>query len=274
MESHIREKQQLEERIRDKDREIGRLKREKQEYASRVKELEAELVSLRKLATLTRSSSLEKKETPTSLVAQLPARPLPPEKPHQTKSVLANLPARPVFTGLDTSTSILASQPSLFAPIASPQMLQPRPTPYSGGIEPSLGSITPPTHATQPGRRAKGTVPPLLPHHQSFKASQMQSPVTAPLALFQNLDTPNLSQYATRTSASLIAPATRAKSYFPGPSTRHTHLPPVPPPRTIPPTIPASSTSTQQKGKLSSTEVPASGSRPLNLNSAPSMKQE
>ena len=249
MEDLLRQMQEVEENAREKDMEIERLEREKHEYMAKVKELEAELVSLRKLATLTWSSTLEKKEPPTVLNAQLPARPSPHERIHQPNSILADLPARPAFTGFDTPSSTPASRPSSFAPTASSQMFHPLPTPYFGGMEPPVESSTPPTHATRSERRPKGTIPPLLPHHRSFGASQMQSPVTGPQAMFQNLGTPNPSQYATGAPASITTPDARAKPYFHGPSTRHTHLPTLSPSRTVSPIVPASPISTLQKGK-------------------------
>lgn len=120
MEGFLSEKQQLEVRIREKDAEIEEWQKEKQDYKSKVKELEANVVNLQNIAIPTHSSSSQKKQKPpTSLSADLPARPPSPQTKQQPASLFANLPARPVFTGFDTPGGEVAPQPSLFAPTVS-----------------------------------------------------------------------------------------------------------------------------------------------------------
>lgn len=232
MEGLVREKQQLEQSSMDKDREIEELKRQKRDFVSKFKELETNVASLRQLMTPTQPSSPEKQQPPPPPLFNLPARPPSPEKNQQPISVLANLPARPKFTGFDTPVGRATPRPSLLTPTASPQMLPPRLSPISTSTEPTSVSNMPTTLPTRPGGLPKGTVPPLLPHHQSFGASQMPSPLSVPPALFQTLDTPNPSSSATEASTSFSLPAARANSYYHGPTF---HNIPVPQHRSPPP---------------------------------------
>lgn len=216
MESLIREKQRLKKTVEDKDTEIEDLKREIQQYKSKVEELEAKDVSLQMIVLPAHSSSLEKDKPPTSHLANLPARPPAPEKKPQPISILANLPARSNFTGFETTGGNTAPKASLFAPTAFSPKNPPWSAPLYAGLEPVPESNIPPTLPTRLGRRPKGRVPPLLPHHQSFGASHMPSPALASPALSQDLDTPNLSPATAGTSASTKFPAARSNKYFHG----------------------------------------------------------
>lgn len=215
MQDLLREKHRLEKSVRYKDTQIENLKREKRDYISKIEELEAKLVSLQKITIRTLSSSLVGKKQTSPLFAKLPARPPLQEKKQQTTSVLSDLPARPVFNGFDTPGDKPAPQTSLFAPTASPQMPPPRPTPSSADIVPTTESNIPPTLPIRPVVRPKGTVPPLLPHHQSFNVSQMPLPFSV-ISGLQNFGTPNSSSHAIGASASFNPPPARANSYFHG----------------------------------------------------------
>ncbi|CAD6579962.1 MAG: hypothetical protein ASARMPRED_009307 [Alectoria sarmentosa] len=250
MEGVVREKQQPEQSSMDKDREIEELKRQKRDFVSKFKELEANVASLRQLVTPMQPSSPEKQQQPPPPLFNLPARPPSPEKNQQPISVLANLPSRPKFTGFDTPGRRATPQPSLFTPTASPQMLPPRPPPISTSTEPTSVSNMPTTLPTRPGGLPKGTVPPLLPHHQSFGASQMPSPLSVPPALFQTLGTPNPSSGATEASACSSLPAARANSYYHGPTFHNIPVPQHSALPTIPSSIPPSFDFNQQKRNM------------------------
>ena len=236
--------------IKDKDAEIEELRKEKQDFMSKVKELEAELVSLRKSAIHTISSSIEKKEPPTSLLAKLPTRPSSPKNGQKPTSLFANLPARPAFTGFDTPGGQSAAKPSLFAPTVSPRMLPPQQTPNSAGIAPTFESTIPPTLPRRLGRRQKGIVPPLLPHHQSFGAVSGPSPPSTASTLFQNLGRPNISSGDMSGSASFGTSAAKGNSYHNGPTFQRIPLPPVSSPTLMSSTVPASFNFNQQDGIL------------------------
>lgn len=202
--------------MRDKDAEIEQLKRERRNYLSKIKELEDEVISLRKAAIPTRLSSMTNKQPPTLSTANLPPHPSLSEGKQQPISIFADLPARPKFTGFDTVGAEPASQPSLFAPTAAPQVSIPQPTPLFGVVKPASESTTSTNLPTWPGGGQRGTIPPLLPHHQSYGASQMPLPADTPSALFQNFDTPSSSSGTTETSALFNPAAVRTNSYFHG----------------------------------------------------------
>lgn len=206
---------------------------------SKVKELEAQLVGLRKFAIHTISSSIENKEPPASLLAKLPQNPT---------SVFANLPARPVFTGFDTPGGQPAPQPSLFAPTASSRIPPPLQSPKSAGISPTVESTIPPTLPTRLGGRPKGIVPPLLPHHQSFGAFSGPSPPPTAPTLFQNLGRPNISSGDMSGSASFGTSAAKGTFYHNGPKFRSSPLPPVSSSTLTSSTVPASPNLKQQNG--------------------------
>ena len=216
MESLLREKHQLEKIVRDKDTELEQLKREKQQDRSKIKELEDKVVSLQEYAISVHSSSLEKQQLPTSLSADLPTRPSSPEKKQQPTSILANLPARPKFSGFSTPESDASPQYSLFAPTASPQTTPVWSTPLYAGVEPTTKPATLPALPTLLRGPPKGTVAPLLLHHQYSSASQMPLPPLAPSELSQNHDTLTLSLRATEASASINPPAARTNRYYHG----------------------------------------------------------
>ena len=233
MEDLLREKQQLEQSVRDKDTEIERLQREKRDDMSKIKELEAKFVGLQKSATPTCSPPVEENEQKSSPFAKSPARPLSQEKKQQPTSIFADLPPRPVFQGFDTPVAKPARQTSWPAPATSPQMLpaQQRPTPI--GVGPRPETDKPPT-SVRPGRRPKGIISPLQPHHQSFTAGQMHLPVSVTPGLFPNVGTPNPSSHAAEASQSLNPPPARGNSYYHGSIFHHVPvpqsalLPPVP----------------------------------------------
>lgn len=251
MEGCLREKQQLEDIVREKDAEIEELKKEKQDLISKVKELEATIVSLRKSTIPTHSSSQKKDKPPTSLLANLSARLSLPEKKQQPVSIFANLPARPAFTGFDTPEAEVIPQPSLFAPTVSPPVLPPRPTSTWASRKPATASNMPLTLPTRPGGHLKGTISPLPPHHQSFDASRGSSPPSTAPILFQNPGMPNASLGDTSGSATLGPSATKGNSYHHGPTFRCIPLPPVLSSTAVSSAIPASFDFNQQEGRQS-----------------------
>lgn len=238
MEGSLGEKQELEKQVKNMDAEIGELKREKQDFMSKIKELEAEVVMLRKFAIDTLSSSLSGK---------LPTRPL---------SLFANLPERPAFTGLDILMVNPAPQNSFFAPTASSQMFPPRLTLKSAGINPTPESTIPLTPSTRLGRRPKGTVPrrkgtvpPLLSHHQSFGAAWGSSPPSTASTLHQKFGVSNLSSGNTSGPASFGLSTADVNSHHNGPTVRDIPLPPVSSSTPISPTLSASFNFNQQTGR-------------------------
>lgn len=207
---------QLQKSMRDKDAEIEQLKRERRNYPSKIKELEDEVISLRNAAIPTRLSSMTNKQPPTLPTANLPPHPSLSEGKQQPISILADLPARPKFTGFDTPAVEPASEPSLFAHTASPQVSIPQPTPLFGVVKPASESTTSTNLPTWPGGGQRGNIPPLLPHDPSYGASQMPLPADTLSALFQNFDTPSSPSGATEASTLFNPAAVRTNSYFHG----------------------------------------------------------
>lgn len=250
MEAFLSEKQ-LVEKLRETDAEIEELKKKKQDYISKVKELEAKVVSLGKFAISAHSSSHKTEKPLTSHLANLPARPSSPEKKQQLASLSANLPARLVFTDFEIPGVGKAPQLSLFASTVSPQMLPPWSTPMLAGREPRLESIVPLNLPTRLRGRPKGTVPPLLPHHQSFSAGWGLSPSSIAPNLFQNLGVPNASSGDTSGSACFSPSTTEGNSYYHGPTFPYFPLPmpPVSSSTAMLSTIPASFDFNQQDGR-------------------------
>lgn len=213
MEDISRGYQRLQEMLKDKDTEIEHLKREKQEHLSEIRELNAKLISIQKLAVPTRSSSSEKKEPPTISFVKLPTRPSSLEKKQRPISVFADLPAPPVFKGFDIalptrqpspaekqqpisiSADLLARPISTgfgipwtkpVAPPPSPQMFPPRPPPFHGDTKFATESNILPTLPTRSFKRPEGTVPPLQPYRYSFGAIQTEMLDSTPEPLPQD----------------------------------------------------------------------------------------
>lgn len=144
-------------------------------------------------------------------------------------------------------------------------MLLLRSTPIFASREPEFKSNIPPVLSTRPGARPKGTVPPLLPHHQSFGVARGSSPSSTAPTLFQNLGMPNASSGDTRRSASFGPSTTEGNSYHHGLTFRYIPLPPKSSSTAVSSTVPASFDFNQQKGNLSDKELPASGPDPFHF---------
>ena len=215
------EKKPSGERIKEKDAEIEELKISQRAYIIRIKELEAEVASLQKSVMSTDSEKTE----PPMPIFKLPELPLSLRERKQPTSLFANLPAKPVFAGFDTPDEGTALRTPLSAPAASPEGFPPRSPALFSSTKSTLESTVPPNLSTPLEKRRRGAVAPLVPHHQSFSAVQGSPPPATASTLSRDPSTRNVSSRDSSKPASLILSAVKAIFHQHGPFSRGIFLP-------------------------------------------------
>ena len=193
------EKKRMEETIKEKDAKIQDLKTVMRACLIRINELEAEVASLQK----SRMPSDSKETELPRPIFKLPELPLLLRGKGQPTSVLANLPARPVFTGFDTPDERPALKTPLSIPEASPEGLPPRPTGLFSSTKSTLDSTTPPKLPTSLEIRPKGAVAPLLPPHTSSRAIPSSPPPATASTLSRDPSTRSTSSHDSSKPTSL-----------------------------------------------------------------------